>query len=87
MHHGYRAYPYAAGTSLFSADPANQALVPNVNVFKSDNRSSYNALMIHLQGNVSRRFNLVANYTLSRAQTGAACWANSLITSTASAIR
>jgi len=67
--HAYRAYPYAAGTSLFSADPANQALVPNVNVFKSDNRSSYNALMIHLQGNVSRRFSLVANYTLSRAQT------------------
>jgi hypothetical protein len=67
--HGYRAYPFTAGTSLFSADPANQALVPDVNVFKSDNRSSYNALMIHLQGNVSRRFSLVANYTLSRAET------------------
>jgi hypothetical protein len=39
------------------------------NLFKSDNRSSYNALMIHLQGNVSSRFNLVANYTLSKAQT------------------
>jgi len=38
-------------------------------VFKSDNRSSYNALLLHLQGNVSRRFNLVANYTLSKAQT------------------
>jgi hypothetical protein len=39
------------------------------NLYKSDNRSSYNALMLHLQGNVSRRFNLVANYTLSKAQT------------------
>jgi hypothetical protein len=67
--HAYRAYPYAAGTSLFSPDPANQDLVPNVNVFKSDNRSSYNALMIHLQGNVARRLNLVANYTLSSAKT------------------
>ena len=67
--HGYRAYPYAAGTSLFAANPADQADVPNIAVFKSDNRSSYNALMLHLQGNVSRRFNLVANYTLSRAQT------------------
>jgi hypothetical protein len=67
--HGYRAYPYAAGTSLFAADPANQDLVPDVNVFKSDNRSSYNALMLHLQGNVTNRFNLVANYTLSKAQT------------------
>jgi carboxypeptidase family protein len=38
-------------------------------VFRSDNRSSYNALMIHLQGNVSSRFNLVANYTLAKAQT------------------
>ncbi len=67
--HGYRAYPYAAGTSLFAPDPANQDLVPDVNVFKSDNRSSYNALLVHLQGNVSTRFNLVANYTLSKAQT------------------
>ena len=38
-------------------------------VFRSDNRSSYNALMLHLQGNVSNRFNLIANYTLAKAQT------------------
>ncbi len=67
--HAYRAYNYMAGTSLFAPDPANQADVPNLAVFKSDNRSSYNALMLHLQGNLSRRFNLVANYTLARAQT------------------
>jgi hypothetical protein len=67
--HGYRAYPYAAGTSLFAPDPANHDLVPDVNVFKSDNRSSYNALLLHLQGNISNRFNLVANYTLSSAKT------------------
>ncbi len=42
---------------------------PAATVFRSDNRSSYNALMIRLQGNVSRRFNLVANYTLAKAQT------------------
>ena len=47
-------------------DQAN--VVPNVNVFESDNRSSYNALMLHLQGN-TRRFNLTANYTFSKAQT------------------
>ncbi len=67
--HAYRAYKYAAGTSLFSPDPALQADVPNIADFKSDNRSSYNALMLHLQGNVTRRFNLVANYTLAHAQT------------------
>ncbi|MGD0793709.1 MAG: TonB-dependent receptor [Terriglobales bacterium] len=42
---------------------------PEFNLYKSDNRSSYNALMLHLQGNVSSRFSLVANYTLSKAQT------------------
>jgi hypothetical protein len=75
--HGYRAFPYSGGANLFTplisaADPdyaADQTdVVPNVNVFQSDNRSSYNALMLHLQGNM-RRFNLVANYQLSKAQT------------------
>jgi hypothetical protein len=42
---------------------------PNVSVFRSDNRSSYNALALHLQGNVARRLSLVANYTLSSAKT------------------
>lgn len=75
--HGYRAFPYASGTDLLtplipSSDAnyaANQTnVVPNVNVFESDNRSSYNALMLHMQGN-THRFNLVANYTYSKAQT------------------
>jgi hypothetical protein len=39
-----------------------------MNVFESDNRSSYNGLVLHLQGNTSR-FDLVANYTFSKAQT------------------
>ncbi|HZZ38078.1 MAG TPA: carboxypeptidase regulatory-like domain-containing protein [Acidobacteriaceae bacterium] len=75
--HGYRAFPYASGTSLLTpsisaGDPsyaADQAsVVPNVNVFQADNRSSYNALMVHLQGNM-QRLSLVANYTLSKAET------------------
>ena len=80
--HGYRAYSYASDdgsgngdiftplipTSDPSYDADQAAVVPNVNVFRSDNRSSYNALMLHAQGNM-RRFNLVANYTLSKAQT------------------
>jgi hypothetical protein len=71
--HGYRGYSYTGGVNLFTPllaqnDPAQGDLVPNVDVFKSDNRSSYNALMIHLQGN-SRRGSLIANYTLSRAKT------------------
>ena len=60
--HGYRRYDYTAGVNL----PAD---APDIALFKSDNRSSYNGLSIHLQGNVSRRLNLIANYTLSSAQT------------------
>jgi hypothetical protein len=76
--HGYRGYSYTSDVNVFTpliptSDPNydldQQNVVPNLNIFKSDNRSSYDALMIHLQGNVSRRFNLVANYTLSMAQT------------------
>ena len=75
--HGYRGFPYTSSATsptitsplIPASDTADQiAFVPNVNVFESDNRSSYNALMLHLQGN-TRRFNLVANYTLSKAQT------------------
>ena len=60
--HGYRRYDFSSGVNL----PAD---APNIALFKSDNRSSYNGLSIHLQGNVSRRFNLIANYTLAKAQT------------------
>jgi hypothetical protein len=75
--HGYRAFPYTSGTNLFTpliptTDPYyvidQSSVVPNVNAFQSDNRSSYNALMLHLQGNM-RRFSLIANYQLSKAQT------------------
>ena len=76
--HGYRGYSFTGGTNLFtpliptsdpnySADQAN--VVPDLNLFKSDNRSSYNALMLRLQGNVANRFSLTANYTLSKART------------------
>lgn len=75
--HGYRAFPYTSAANLFTpligpADPdyaTDQAnVVPNVNVFQSDNRSSYNALMFHVQGN-TRLFRLIANYQFAKAQT------------------
>ncbi len=76
--HGYRGYDFTSGTNLFTplipaSDPTynadQQSVVPNLNLFKSDNRSSYNALMIVAQGNVNHRFNLIAHYTLSSAKT------------------
>jgi hypothetical protein len=60
--HGYRGYNYTPGVNI-------DANAPSLSVFHSDNRSSYNALMVHLQGNMSKRFDLVANYTFSQAQT------------------
>ena len=38
-------------------------------VFRSDNRSSYDALSLRVQGNVAHRAHLVAHYTLSSAKT------------------
>jgi hypothetical protein len=72
--HTYRRYDYNAGFTLFSPlFPLDQTSqmdnVPNISVFKSDNRSSYNALFLHVQGNITNRFNLTANYVISSANT------------------
>ena len=72
--HGYRAYSYTGGTNIFTPklvadDPSQATYVPDVNVFHSDNRSSYNGLLVHVQGNVNRHLNLIGNYTFSKAQT------------------
>ncbi len=72
--HAYRRYQYQAGFTLFSplyaADAASQQqYVPDLAVYRSDNRSRYDGLSIHMQGNVSRRFELIMNYTLSSAET------------------
>jgi hypothetical protein len=72
--HGYRAYSYTGGTNLFTpqlslTDPNQSTYVPDVNLFRSDNRSSYNGLLLHGQGRVTRRLTFIANYTLSKAQT------------------
>jgi hypothetical protein len=72
--HGYRRYQYQSGFTVFSplyaqdVDSQRDA-VPDFTVFRSDNRSSYNALEIQAHGNVTRRFNLVAHYTLGSAKT------------------
>ncbi len=79
--HGYRRYEYVPGLAcpactvtlsspLYPQDsPLQMANVPALSVFRSDNRSSYNGLMIHLQGNISNRARLIVNYTLSKAET------------------
>jgi outer membrane receptor protein involved in Fe transport len=72
--HAYRRYQYQAGytlnSPLFPADTAaQQQYVPDLSVFRTDNRSRYDGFSVHLQGNVSRRFSLVLNYTLASAAT------------------
>ena len=72
--HGYRRYNYTSGYTLFSPlfpqdTTSQQANVPDISIFKSDNRSSYSAMMLRLQGNMTRRFNLTATYVLSSAKT------------------
>jgi hypothetical protein len=71
--HSYARYQYQAGSTLFSplfaSDVATQqANVPDITVFRSDNRSRYDGMSLHLQGNL-HRFTLIMNYTLSRADT------------------
>ena len=57
-------YTHEQGNHGYRAYPFDTATV-----FRSDNRSSYDALMLRLQGNVTNRFSLVANYTFSKAET------------------
>ncbi len=72
--HAYRRYDYQAGYTLFSPlyaqDVATQQqFVPNISVFRSDNRSTYDAFAVRLQGNVARWFNMNMSYTLASAKT------------------
>ncbi|MFN7996763.1 MAG: TonB-dependent receptor [Bryobacteraceae bacterium] len=72
--HSYARYQYQAGYTLFSplfaADAASQIQnVPDLTVFRADNRSRYDALSLHLQGSVTNRLSLIFNYTLSSAYT------------------
>jgi hypothetical protein len=60
--HQYRAYDYVAGFTL----PAS---APNLFLFRSDNRSSYNGLALQVQHSFAHRFELTANYVLAHATT------------------
>jgi hypothetical protein len=42
---------------------------PTAQLFRSDNRSSYDGVSFRVQGNVARRAHLIAHYTLAKAQT------------------
>jgi hypothetical protein len=75
--HAYRRYTYEPCSTLFSplvnCAVASQQMqappIPTLSVFRSDNRSRYDGLLLHLQGNVGRRLSVIANYTFASAQT------------------
>ena len=72
--HAYQAFNFVPGFSLFSplfpSDVASQMdNVPNITLFRTGNRSNYDALTVKLQGNMANRFNFVAHYTLATAHT------------------
>src|SRR5579863_900990 len=60
--HQYRRYEFISGFSL----PVDS---PNISLFRTDNRSSYNGLAVQLHHRFSNRFELTANYVLSHATT------------------
>jgi hypothetical protein len=60
--HQYRRYEYVPGFTL----PMS---APNISLFRSDNRSSYNGLALQIQHRFSHRFELTANYVLAHAAT------------------
>jgi len=71
--HAYRGYSFTGGDNLLTplpiADGFGQAdVVPNVDVYRTDNRSRYDGMTIRVQGNISR-LNLTAHYTLATAKT------------------
>jgi len=57
-------YTHEQGNHGYRAYP-----YPQATVFRSDNRSTYDALMLRVQGNVTKRLNIVAHYTLQQAKT------------------
>jgi hypothetical protein len=60
--HQYRRYEFISGFSLPAASP-------NISLFRTDNRSSYNGLAVQLQHRFSHHFELTANYVLAHATT------------------
>jgi hypothetical protein len=60
--HQYRRYEYTPGFGIPTAASA-------VSLFRSDNRSVYDGVAIQAQHRFSKRFELTANYVLSRANT------------------
>ncbi|MGC2697391.1 MAG: carboxypeptidase regulatory-like domain-containing protein [Candidatus Angelobacter sp.] len=66
--HQYRRYEYVAQDPANAPNATLPATAPNISVFRTDNRSSYDGVSFAINHN-SRRLELTAHYTLAKATT------------------
>lgn len=67
--HQYRRYEYVAQDPALAPNGTLPSTAPNISVFRSDNRSRYDALSFAVNHSLSKRFELTAHYTLAKAAT------------------
>lgn len=66
--HQYRRYEYVAQDPILAPNATLPSTAPNLSVFRTDNRSSYDGLSFAISHS-SRRLDLTAHYTLASATT------------------
>jgi Carboxypeptidase regulatory-like domain/TonB dependent receptor len=66
--HQYRRYEYIAQDPILAPNATLPATAPNISVFRTDNRSSYDGVSFAISHS-SRKLDLTAHYTLANATT------------------
>jgi Carboxypeptidase regulatory-like domain len=66
--HQYRRYEYVAQDPILAPNATLPATAPNISVFRTDNRSSYDGVSFAISHS-SRKLDLTAHYTLANATT------------------
>ena len=67
--HQYRRYEYVAQDPVLAPNGTLPGTAPDISVFRTDNRSRYDALSFAMNHSLSKRFELTAHYTLAKATT------------------
>ena len=67
--HQYRRYEYVAQDPAAAPNGTLPVTAPDISVFRTDNRSGYDAVSIALNHSFSSRFEMTAHYTLANATT------------------
>jgi hypothetical protein len=67
--HQYRRYEYVAQDPTLAPNGTLPGTAPNISVFRTDNRSRYDALSFAVNHSLAKQFELTAHYTLAKATT------------------